>query len=245
MRAIAWFSCGAASAVASKLATEKYGDSCRVVYCDVSRNEHPDNERFRLDVEKWIGREIELIRSEKFTTIEEVFEYHSFMSGPRGAKCTVEMKKVPRFAYQQPGDIHLFGFTADKKELKRIERFEENNHDLKLDWILRDNGIKKSDCYRFLVKAGIAIPKLYEQGYQNNNCIGCVKATSPAYWNLVRKTNPEIFESRAKQSRQIGCRLVRFKGERIYLDELPEGDYGRYKPENISCGPECGDTNRN
>jgi PP-loop superfamily ATP-utilizing enzyme len=40
-RVLVWFSCGAASAVAAKLAVEKYGDQCEVLYCDTLAYEHP------------------------------------------------------------------------------------------------------------------------------------------------------------------------------------------------------------
>ena len=49
-RVLSWFSCGDASAVASKLAVEKYGDRCEVVYCDTLAHEHPDNFRFLKDI---------------------------------------------------------------------------------------------------------------------------------------------------------------------------------------------------
>ena len=64
-RVLAWFSCGDASAVAAKLAVEKYGDRCEVLYCDTFAYEHPDNRRFFDDVQRWIGREIKVLRSEK------------------------------------------------------------------------------------------------------------------------------------------------------------------------------------
>ena len=77
-------------------------------------------------------------------------------------------------------------------------------------------------------------------GYPNANCIGCVKATSPTYWNHVRKMHPVQFEERAKQSREIGARLVRVKGERIYLDELPADAIGRpMKNLDFECGIFC------
>lgn len=66
-----------------------------------------------------------------------------------------------------------------------------------------------------------------------------MKATSPAYWAKVKRDFPEVFAKRATLSREIGCRLTRIKNKRIFLDELPDGNYGRYKTENISCGPEC------
>jgi hypothetical protein len=80
---------------------------------------------------------------------------------------------------------------------------------------------------------------MYKLGFKNNNCIGCVKATSPAYWSHVRKHFPEVFERRARVSREIGAKLVRIDGKRVFLDEMPDGRYGQVT-ENISCGPQCG-----
>lgn len=238
-RVLVWFSYGAASAVAGKKAIEKYGDRTILVNCDTTKNEHEDNARFRADCERWFGRKVHLIKSEVFDTIEEVFEKTGYMSGPAGARCTTEVKKLPRLRYQLPGDIHVFGFTADEKD--RVSDFEMNNPELFLDWVLVDAGITKQDCYRIIQEAGIALPAMYLLGYKNNNCKGCVKASSPGYWNKVSEDFPEVFAIRAKQSRELGCRLVKLKGERIFLDELPLGNgLYKYKRENISCGPECG-----
>lgn len=236
-RVISWFSCGAASAVAAKTAIELFPGRVQVVYCDTMSAEHPDNARFFSDVEAWLGVPIIKIKSDKFASVDDVFEKRRYMSGRDGAICTAQMKKVPRFKFQQADDIHVFGFTADEK--KRIRDFEKNNIDMELAWVLRDRQITKRDCYRILTGAGIALPAMYVLGYKNNNCLGCVKATSPAYWAKVKLDFPEVFARRAEQSRDIGCRLTRVKGKRIFLDQLPDGNFGRYKMENISCGPEC------
>lgn len=246
MRYLAWFSCGAASAVCAKLGIQKYGSNCIPIYCDTSKSEHSDNLRFKSDCERWIGSPITVIKSVRYTAVEEVFEHTRYMAGVNGARCTTELKKIPRLAYQQPDDVHLFGFTADEAAPfvdpvhDRIANFEANNPDILLEWILRDNGITKQACYQMLLKAGITLPELYLLGYPHNNCIGCVKATSPGYWNKIRRDFPEKFAIRASQSRELGVRLVRYLGERIFLDELPEGARGRWKDEKISCGPECG-----
>lgn len=237
-RVLSWFSCGAASAIAAKEALRLYPGRVEVVYCDTMSAEHPDNARFMADVERWLGVTVRRLRSDRFASVDEVFEKRNYMAGRRGAICTVEMKKVPRFKFQRADDIHVFGFTAD--EGKRIRRFEAGNPDMILAWVLRDAGITKADCYRTLTHAGIELPAMYRLGYRNNNCLGCVKATSPAYWAKVRRDFPGVFAQRAAQSRAIGCRLTRVKGKRIFLDELPEGNFGRYKTEDISCGPECG-----
>ena len=239
MRIIVWFSCGAASAVAGALAIDQYGkESVHLVYCDVSESEHPDNIRFRADVEKWLDKKVEIVRSEKFQNIDDVFEKTRYMSGIAGARCTAEMKKLPRFAYQKADDIHIFGMTAD--EQPRIERLEINNPELYLQWPLRDAGFSKEMCFEKLRNAGIALPIMYGLGFRNNNCIGCVKAQSPAYWKNVRRHFPEIFERRAKQSRELGVRLAKINGERVFIDEIPiENDWFETIEENISCGPDC------
>lgn len=134
----------------------------------------------------------------------------------------------------------MFTFSGLHLTRERIKRFSATNFDLNLDWILRDQWIRKDDCYSLLQDAGVKLPEMYRLGFRNNNCIGCVKATSAAYWSLVRKVDPVTFKRRCLQSRDLGVRLVRWKGERIYLDELPDGDFFLDRVmEEISCGPEC------
>ena len=50
-RIVCQFSCGAASAVATKLALAQYGDRCEIINAYL-RNEHPDNRRFLADCER-------------------------------------------------------------------------------------------------------------------------------------------------------------------------------------------------
>lgn len=239
-RIICWFSCGAASAVAAKETLKRFAPSNLVipVYCDTSRNEHPDNKRFITDCERWLGVSILKIGHPRLLTVEEVFKEKQYMSGVKGAPCTGQLKKVPRHQFATPDDIHVFGFTSDEK--KRVREFEKRNFDLRLLWTLIDAKKSKQDCYKELMKAGIELPAMYRMGYRNNNCLGCVKASSPGYWQKVRRDFPGVFKRRAEQSREIGCRLTRVDGKRIFLDELPIDREFKFKNENISCGPECG-----
>ncbi len=234
-RRVVWFSCGAASAVAAKLAVDSYGPACEVVYCDTLATEHPDNARFFADVERWIGREITVIRSDRHATVDEVFERTRYMAGIAGARCTTELKKLPRERFQLETDTHIFGYTAE--ETKRAQSFEDHNPGLYVEWLLIELGVTKAECLRLLGEAGIAPPAMYALGFDHNNCIGCPKATSPGYWNRIRRLFPEVFARRARQSRELNARLVRVKGQRIFLDMLPPD--ADAPDDNIECGPVC------
>jgi 3'-phosphoadenosine 5'-phosphosulfate sulfotransferase (PAPS reductase)/FAD synthetase len=237
-RIVAWFSCGAASAAAAKLACDIYPERAVVAYCDTSPNEHPDNLRFLKDVERWIGRPILRLRSDDYATVDDVFMRTGYMAGIKGARCTVELKKMPRFAFQAPDDAHVFGFTSE--EGSRIASFRANNPELDLWFPLSDFDITKQECFDMLTAAGVPLPTMYALGYRNNNCLGCVKATSARYWNMIRRDFPDVFDRRAAQSRQLGVRLTRVRGKRTFLDELPVDYLGSEPLENVSCGPECG-----
>ena len=236
-RNLIWFSCGASSAMAAKLAIRKYGSSsCDIVYCDTLESEHPDNARFISDCEGWFGKDIIRIRSDRYRNIDEVFEKTRYMSGIKGARCTSELKKMPREAYSTINDTHIFGFTFEEK--KRFESFEYNNPTLYSEAILISQGYNKKACLSSVLEAGIALPKMYDLGFDHNNCLGCVKASSPKYWDLTRVLFPKTFSRRVKQCRMIGSRLAVLRGERVFIDQIPFGETETIN-EQIECGPLC------
>jgi 3'-phosphoadenosine 5'-phosphosulfate sulfotransferase (PAPS reductase)/FAD synthetase len=236
MRVISWFSCGAASAVATKLAIAESKHPVEVVYCHV-KEEHPDNLRFMKDCEKWFGQEIKVLQNEKYNgSIYEVFEKNKYLVGIAGAPCTRLLKKEVRKKYEQVDDIQVFGYTAEEED--RANRFIDANNDVKLWSILLEKGLTKADCIAMIDRAGIEIPQMYKLGYQNNNCIGCVKG-GLGYWNKIRNDFPEQFNKMAAMEQKIGAKILKHKGERIWLTELPK-DVGDYPTEqSIECGIFC------
>lgn len=243
-----WFSRGAASAVAAKICVSEYSQSFEVrLLSNPILEEDSDSYRFQGDVANWVGQEIEVVGSDRFPSgsIEEVWAAEGAMSFATGyAPCTDWLKKRCRQSWEAEnffnfrGDNALvLGFTADEKD--RHDRFVLTERENLLP-VLIDRGITKFDCFRMVAEAGIELPRMYQLGYANNNCPGCVKATSPTYWNRVRQTHPEVFEKRALQSRRMGVRLVRVKGERLFLDELDPSAVGRpMASENMSCSAFC------
>lgn len=239
---VVWFSCGTASAVAAYETLRLYGDRCNVrIVNNPIAEEDEDNRRFLLDVEKWLGQKIEICMHPDWPghSCEDVWEKRKFMSGIAGAPCTMILKKEARYHFERQNEIHwhVLGFTSEEK--KRYDLFVLTERENMLP-ILIDAGLTKEDCGRIVLSHGIALPRVYSEGYPNANCIGCVKATSATYWNLVRVTRPEVFARRAEQSRRIGAKLVRYKGRRMFLDELPPHAKGRpLSTMKIECGIFC------
>ena len=224
-----WFSCGAASAVATYITLKKYGANNKIkVVNNPVKEEHEDNLRFLSDIEKWLNIKVEFAINSDFPdcSAKTVWSHHKYMSGIAGAPCTMRLKKHARQEWENKNksDYLVLGFTVDEK--KRSDRFKMTERSNLLS-VLVDENITKQDCFNILADNNIKLPKIYSMGFPNANCIGCVKATSPTYWNLVRSKFPEVFNERAKQSRLIGSKLVRYKNERIMLDELPVNAKGR------------------
>jgi hypothetical protein len=237
-RLICWYSCGAASAVATKLAIAKYKDTHDIVIARcIVKEEHPDNDRFAADCEKWFDLPITNLMNEEFDgSIYNVITKRKYISGISGAPCTMLLKKEVRLKFQRPDDAHVFGYCAEEQD--RYDSFiDANNIDCLVPLI--DAKLTHANCLALLQNAGIELPEMYKLGYQHNNCIGCVKATGAGYWNKIKHDFPARFWMMAGASRALGVRMTRIGSDRIFLDELPTG-IGRYQDEpEIQCGIFC------
>lgn len=218
---VVWFSCGAASAAALKLTIERFPASTICAVNQPIAEEHPDNRRFLRDVAEWCGITIEEFTNPAYPAASavDVWNRRKAMSFPHGAPCTVHLKKEARQKWEAVNrpDWHVLGFTSEERA--RHDRFILTERENVIP-ILIDAGMSKADCADMIRAAGIRLPAIYDHGLPNANCIGCVKATSPTYWNLIRREFPDVFAARAEQSRRLGARLVRVDNERIFLDEL-------------------------
>ena len=232
-RIVCWFSCGAASAVATKIAiSENAGKLPLIIAYTEVIEEHPDNKRFLADCEKWFGQEIIILGNDKYKrSIYETFKT-SAMNIKGSAPCTQRLKKQVRIKFELPTDRQVFGYTAE--EQNRWDRFIDANNDVDIWTPLIDKGLGKEDCLAMLENANIELPEMYRLGYHNNNCIGCVKG-GMGYWNKIKVDFPEHFERMAN--------LERFKSQTVlkdrYLDELKQTDGNYPQEQNIECSIFC------
>lgn len=232
-RVLCWFSAGGPSAVAAKLSLSLYGHERVVIAYIDPGSEHPDNERFVTDAERWFEQDVVRLKSDRFVDTWDVWAQRRFIAGQHGAPCTAELKKRVRFGFERPDDIQVFGYTADERH--RVDRFRAENPGVDLVTPLVDRSLSRSDCLAILERAGIELPAMYRLGYHNANCVGCPKG-GLGYWNKIRVDFPDTFLRMALLERELGYASQHDRHGPIFLDELdPErGDY----PSEVST--ECG-----
>lgn len=101
-------------------------------------------------------------------------------------------------------------------------------------------GMAKQDAHELANRLGLKRPAMYDLGYNNNNCIGCLKG-GIGYWNKIRRDFPDVFATRAKLERDLGRFILKDKdGNPLWLDELdPDRGADVREIPNFSCGIMC------
>lgn len=232
-RHVCWVD-GVASVVAAMFHLKSHPEALLVT--SRTGSEDPDNLRFHAEVETYLGREIIVLINPDFADTMAVWKKRRYIAGIAGAPCTGDLKIWPRLQFQRPGDVHVFGYTADTSDQRRFANWLKNYPDEIARAPLIQRGVTKANCRALMQDIGIKEPRTYDLGFPNANCLkyGCGKATSPGYWALHRLHFPEGHAEMAAFSREIGCRLVELNGERIFLDELP-ADH----PPRDAVAPAC------
>ena len=236
---IAWFSCGATSAIACKYALQMY-ENVRIVYIETNSG-HPDNERFIRDCEKWFGQPIEIRKSKKWKNVEDVLLRAKYINGPTGAACTFHLKTEVRYELEdelREWGGQVWGFEFTEKEINRAIRHQEQNPNNKPLFPLIEQHLTKSECLGMLVKAGIELPAMYRLGYHNNNCIGCVKG-GMGYWNKIRRDFPDVFRRMCEIERAVGASCISDDDGRVFLDQLDPNRGAKEGPIVPECGLFC------
>lgn len=240
-RVVARFSCGAASAIATKIAIERYGDRVEVVNAYVAA-EHEDNRRFLADCEHWFDRKITVLRDEKYEADPvKVWIAKRFIVSRQGAPCSKALKGRILDAYA-PGDPMVLGYTSE--ESGRLDKFIDANPHARVIAPLIEEGITKEDCFQRIADAGIVLPKPYREGFHNSNCLMCPKG-GMGYWNKIRRHYPENYEVMASIQDILGPGSYflsdRRGGKRVRVSlRMLDPNAGRFEDEKpVECGGLC------
>lgn len=231
---VCWMSAGVSSFIAGYLVRETVDE---FIYIDIA-DQHPDSLRFIKDCEKALCKPIKILRSSEYDSVEKAIRAAGFIRIVRSgfAPCTAWLKKRVRKQWElEHSDYeitYVWGFDLNEK--RRAENVVDTMIEFNHEFPLIDNNLSKQDCHAIAAKLGIKRPVMYDMGYNNNNCIGCVKG-GMGYWNKIRVDFPEVFESRAKLERDIGASCI----NGCFLDEL-DPSRGRMSDEIMQdCGIYC------
>ncbi|MBU2766527.1 hypothetical protein HAP94_10055 [Acidithiobacillus ferrivorans] len=243
-RIMCLFSCGAASAVATKMAIEennKYYNKQLVIINNFVQEEHEDNLRFLHDCESWYDHKIVITKNEQYDgSIYKVFESQRMLKQKHYAPCTEKLKRQVRDRLMRDNDVIVVGFTVEEKA--RYERFKEATTNYSVWAPLIERDFSKADCLETLKKADIELPIMYKMGYKNNNCIGCVKG-GKGYWNKIRVDFPLQFKRMSDMEQDLGEGAYLFynqkTGKRISLKDLKPSAGNYEQEEDSQCSVMC------
>ena len=235
-RTLCWFSAGAASAVATKLALAV--DPTATIATIDTGSEHPDRGRFVDACEEWFERPVIRLKSDRYPDTWSVWEARRFIVSHHGAPCTIELKKRVRHAFERPDDRQVFGYTADGRDAARARRFLEQNPGVDLWTPLIERQLTKSDCLALLDRVGIALPALYLLGYQNANCLGCPRG-GIGYWNKIRQDFPAVFDRMARLERDLGHAVLSDHDGPVWLDQLDPNRGDHASEPSFDCSLSC------
>lgn len=239
-RIVCNFSCGAASAVATKLILAEYKPEDVVIVNAYLKEEHVDNQRFLADCERWFDHPITRLADEKYgASANEVWRKTRFLVGHGHAKCSKSLKRDVLGAFMNDRDVLVLGYTAEEEN--RSNRFIDANNGRHVLFPLIRKGLTKGDCLAMIERAGIELPMMYRLGFNNNNCLGCPKG-GEGYWNKTREMFPEVFQNMVSIQEILGPGSYFFRnrktGERIALKDLSP-NAGRHNEPEIECSAFC------
>ena len=179
--------------------------------------------------------DITILQSMDYVSVDEVIE-KGYINSPYGAFCTMLLKKRVRQDWEKANWakgplVYIWGFDAS--ESRRADRVVESMPEFGHEFPLIERGLTKADCHAICDEWGIRRPEMYDLGYPNNNCVGCVKG-GMGYWNKIREDFPAVFKRRSRQEREIGHSCI----NGVFLDELEPGR-GRDNPVVPDCSLDC------
>lgn len=241
---ICWWSGGVTSAVACKICIDWFGaNNVRIIFID-THNEDSDTYRFKKDCEQWYEKEIELISNPNYETIQEVWSKYKGLNISVGATCSLHLKMKTREQFQRDNkySYQVFGFDID--EPKRAKAFAASYEAINPIFPLLMFGYTKNRCMEIIGDAGLAIPRAYYWGFNNNNCLqtGCVQG-GIGYWQKMKTFFPEKFNAMALVEHQLtnqkGQPVTMLKdqgkgGGLVFL--LPHPDYPESKDISMMKG---------
>ncbi len=171
----------------------KYHKNIILLFAD-TLIEDEDLYRFNIDVENYYGVKITVIADGRHPW--QVFRDVKYQGNNRRDPCSKILKrdllwKYIAYNYDPCNSTHYLGM--DLNEADRLCDVRKARPGWCIEAPILDRGIFKEQLKKELKSTGIKIPRLYDLGFQHNNCGGfCVKS-GQAQFALLLKCFPERY----------------------------------------------------
>jgi hypothetical protein len=207
MQAIVMYSGGIGSWAAGMRAVERYGvDHTTLLFCD-TKMEDEDLYRFLHEGAEVIGVPVTTVADGR--TPWEVFKSERFLGNTRVDKCSKSLKRLMRDRWLRthyaPNEcICLLGMDFCQREANRLADNQVRCAPYQVDAPLFWEPVLDKDMAKLMaLRHGLRLPRLYELGFQHNNCGGfCVKAGHAHFAHLYR-TLPERYAYHEQQEEDL------------------------------------------
>jgi len=221
------FSGGVASWAAAKRVAARYGTENLTLLFSDTLGEDEDLYRFLTEAAANVGGDLVILTEGR--TIWQVFRDERFLGNSRVDPCSKILKRQILDKWLEdncdPEDT-MIAMGFDWSESHRMDRMK--GHDEKwLRWapLLSQPYLDKPRLLAFCRAEGLLPPRLYDMGFQHNNCGGgCVKAGQAAFLHLL-KVMPHrfaVWESEEQAMRDfLGRQDVAILTDRSHKERRP------------------------
>lgn len=223
MNHICFFSSGAASWLASKRVSQKFGtDNLYLVFADTGI-EDEDNYRFLLESSANVGGELIWLKDGRNPW--DVFFEKRFINH-RQSTCSIELKVKPCEKWIKemsfdPADTVLY-FGIGFEEIERLDAIAKNWRPFKVDAPLCWDDFGWADRQTIMTalqKEGLKRPRLYDMGFSHANCGGFCPKAGLGHYRILLDKMPNRYKSHEEK-------------EQDFLNFLGRDDIGILRRQN-------------
>ncbi len=207
MKHIVAYSGGLSSFEAAARVVAQYGTTDTICVFTDTKTEDEDLYRFLNETEKWLG--CEFVRIADGRNIWQVFTDVRFMGNSRVDPCSKHLKRdiFRKYldAYRPDECVLYYGIGANEahRSIALIERWAPYT----VAFPLIETAVSKEQILLHLDQIGILPPRLYDLGFEHNNCGGfCVKTGQRQMLRLLR-TMPERYAWHEQQQEELFAKI--------------------------------------
>jgi hypothetical protein len=201
------FSGGVGSALSAVRVAERVGPHVMTLLIADTKVEDPDLWRFSRDVARLIGVPLTIVEDGR--TPWELFRDVRYLGNDRLAVCTRHLKQIPCRRWMErhappETSVAYVGIEPTKKDRPRVPAIVRNWAPWRVEFPLLDGpDCAKSKLLDQLRALGLRPPRLYELGFEHNNCGGACVRAGQRQWKHLLHTLPERYAHAEQQEEGI------------------------------------------